>query len=446
MKQIGAPEELVKEAESKLVYSDEESLIEEPPKYFEVLDEELRVGHGTAKLLRPMRLKSPDDPTPGAVMQFRAVVTTVGKDRDGDKLEPEGARVDMKGPLLWNHNSDEPIGKMVKILKQNTKQLLMEFAIINNELGRNIADLIEFGALQRMSHGFIPEKFEEMKTKEGDFVGWHVQEYEMVEVSVVSVASNPGAVIGAFSQGKITHPLVKNWASKFHDERPVVVRGADLPDGPGHVPVSAVEYRREILGIRDKAVIPYAAYPPADKGMAWDADAATKRMNKWAGGPDKEDVEWAKFAKGFAVLDGDADNVTSYKLPHHDVVGGDLVTVFKGLSAAVGALNGARAEMDVTDAERKGAYSHLVKHYKQFDTEPPALQEREAEKEEESMKMSTIDVKLNGEDLDRLEGIAKRLEAATEKLDGLSRKAEQQALKKTVENAVSGAIRRVVSG
>lgn len=232
---LGVDGELLKNAESKLVYCDPKSVIRTGESIaYEVTDQHIEVGNGkTAQIVRPLRVKA-KQPTEGAVMQFTSTLTSVSRDRDGDVLEPKGAKVDLLGPLLWNHFPGDPIGKMLRIVKQNTKQLVMEFAIADTPLGRDIAQLVEFGALRRMSHGFIPEKYEEM-SKDGSFVGWHVHEYEVLEASVVSVASNRDAVITAMSRGKLAHPLVKGWAGKMFDDRPVVVPAVTFDTSDQHL-------------------------------------------------------------------------------------------------------------------------------------------------------------------------------------------------------------------
>jgi len=154
-------------------------------------------------------------------------------------MDPDGARVDLLGPLLWNHLSSEPIGKLVEIIEQMPKRLRTLEAIVNNPLGRDVAQLIEFGAVRRMSHGFLPGDeegdVEELLDKDGEFVGYHVRSYEMLERSPVSVASNRGAEIDAvrtvFGRAKLAHPLVKGWAQRLYEARPPIVRGANLEGG-----------------------------------------------------------------------------------------------------------------------------------------------------------------------------------------------------------------------
>jgi len=129
-------------------------------------------------------------------------------------------------------------------------------------------------------------------------------------------------------------------------------------------------------GQKEKGVVSFHAYPKADEGTAWTASQAVSRLRKWAGGPDKEKISWSKYASGFAWFDsGDKENYGAYKLPHHDIIGGDIKTVWRGVRAAMAALLGARGGVDVPSGDKKGIYNHLVGHYRQFDKEPPEFKE-----------------------------------------------------------------------
>ncbi len=215
------------------------------------------------------------EPTPGSVMEFDAVITSNRVDRDGDILEPKGARVDPKAPLLWQHTPWEPIGKLLEVIKQNSKQVRGRFAIIDNPLGRDAAQLIEFGAL-RISHGFLPDEWTDRLDKEEDWIGWHITEYEIMEVSLVSVPSNVDAVITAFDAQKLAHPLMKAWAKSIKDARPVQGTGVDFdndgvnPDKPTDAEIpelkDAGEIETEIIetehmrGFDGRGVLSYYAF------------------------------------------------------------------------------------------------------------------------------------------------------------------------------------------
>jgi HK97 family phage prohead protease len=118
----------------------------------------------------------------------------------------------------------------------------------------------------------------------------------------------------------------------------------------------------------EKAVPPVQDLPIEDG--AWDGDAARQRLEAWA--RDGDDVDFPKYAKGFGYYDEDAaDTFAAYKLPHHDVRDGQLVTSRRGVFAAMAALLGARGGVSLPEDERRAVYNHLADHYEQMGDEPP---------------------------------------------------------------------------
>jgi len=109
---------------------------------------------------------------------------------------------------------------------------------------------------------------------------------------------------------------------------------------------------------------------PIDDRSEWDGDAARARIAKWAGGPDKDKINWKKYGKGFVwCVSGQEKKFGGYKLPFADVINGELKATWGGVSNAMKAVKGARnkpVDVDVTKA-----YNFLVKYYKKFKKEPP---------------------------------------------------------------------------
>ena len=339
----------IKEAENKLTFCDPDMVVvnsddDDGRIAYKLVEMETPEGE---KLLVPQpgkkRRNAKREPTPGSVMEFEAIITTGRVDRDGDILEPKGAIVDPKSPLLWQHNPWEPIGKLIEVTKQNTKQVRGRFAIIDSPLGRDAAQLIEFGAL-RISHGFLPTEWKDRTDKKTDeWLGWHITAFDVMEVSVVSVPSNVDAVITAFDAQKLVHPLTKAWAKGIKDNRQV--------QGVG-------------VNFETKDVVKYWDTPPAPEDTEWDGDAASKRWIEWSTVPETEEVDLGLYAKGFTWSEGDGEQLGDYKLPHHDILDGEVVVVKQALSAVVASLNGARGGIDLEEADRKRVYNHAVKHYK----------------------------------------------------------------------------------
>ena len=168
---------------------------------------------------------------PHTIASFPAVITTTRQDLDGDVLETAGAELDPRAPLLWQHLPDLPIGRLLDVGERTERRLTGTFSIADTALGQDAALLAEHGAL-RISHGFLPTKWEPLDSDDA-FAGYHILEFKILEVSLVSVPSNPDAVIEAFSRAKLAHPLVKAWAGARFEGRPVVVAGAGRQEASG---------------------------------------------------------------------------------------------------------------------------------------------------------------------------------------------------------------------
>lgn len=173
--------------------------------------------------------------TPGSIMDFDAVITSTAMDRDKDVLESSGATLDPQAPLLLFHNPELPIGRLVSKTQHTRNFLAGRFSILNTELGRDAAILVEGGAV-RISHGFDPETFEPLKDGR-----WHVLKFTVLEISLVPVPSNPTAVITAYSRHKLHSPFVKSWAKTLFDARPVQGKGFAPADT---ITLNGEQYRR----------------------------------------------------------------------------------------------------------------------------------------------------------------------------------------------------------
>jgi len=156
-----------------------------------------------------------------SLMVFRNVITTNDEDRDGDVLHTAGAKIDQPLPLLWQHMSALPIGKMLSIDK-HTEKLLRVFSVLldMNDLTEDTAKLIEAGVL-RISHGFIPLKFDERETDSKDvpWRGFDIREFEVMEESTVSVPSNRAATVDMFSRDVFKSPIMRGIGKELFDNR-----------------------------------------------------------------------------------------------------------------------------------------------------------------------------------------------------------------------------------
>lgn len=112
--------------------------------------------------------------------------------------------------------------------------------------------------------------------------------------------------------------------------------------------------------------------PTADKNRDWNwSDQRTEEMDALL------DLDgWKAVRDAHAWYDdGDGDppeRRTAYKLPHHEVIGGELKVVWRGVSHAMNVLKGGRGGVDLPKRDEDAVYRHLAKHYEQFGEEPPS--------------------------------------------------------------------------
>ena len=161
--------------------------------------------------------------------------------------------------------------------------------------------------------------------------------------------------------------------------RNIMLKEISLVAVPG-IPEANVQVIESVFRIHEKAV-PFEETPKADEGRSWDADRAVASLRKWAssdGSGDKDKIDWGKYRRGFTWYDeDDPENFGSYKLPHHEVIDGRFVVVWRGVAAAMAALMGARGGVDIPSEDRRPVYNHLARHYRQFDKEPPEFEKLE---------------------------------------------------------------------
>ena len=120
--------------------------------------------------------------------------------------------------------------------------------------------------------------------------------------------------------------------------------------------------------IMPRSAIGASDLPIAPRDTAWDAAAADKRVQEYAGG---DKIDFDKYAKAFFYVDETKkDLLGSYKLQFADIIDGSLVAVPKAIFAVAGVLNGARGGVNIPDsdiAEIKGKvaayYDRLAKQF-----------------------------------------------------------------------------------
>jgi hypothetical protein len=119
----------------------------------------------------------------------------------------------------------------------------------------------------------------------------------------------------------------------------------------------------------DMAVTSFQDLPLADRDREWDADAADKRVRRWAGANDGPNT---KYRDAHVWYDADQkDEFGSYKLLVADVVNERLTAVPRGVMAAGAVMQGARGGVDLPENDVDRVKSHLAKYYDKMDETAP---------------------------------------------------------------------------
>lgn len=265
-----------------------------------------------------------------------AVASTDVEDRDGEVISMEGwdLKAFKKNPvLLWMHNRSTahdglPIGKAEDIRVRTIEgRKLLTFRPEyddSTEFNRAVKKMVDNGLLNAFSVGFLP------KDKDGNMY----TKVELLEISQVPVPANSEAMF--------------------------IQRGKALG--------FSVDKLNEFVDI--KAVVGFEGYEAAPESRGWDAAVARSRIRDWA--VSKDGVDMAKYQQAFTWYDAEnKGNVGAYKLPHHDIENGKIVTVWRGVVAAMAVIMGARGAVGIPESDLRSVYNHLAQHYKQFDKEAP---------------------------------------------------------------------------
>jgi len=135
--------------------------------------------------------------------------------------------------------------------------------------------------------------------------------------------------------------------------------------------------------------------PIADKGLSWDASEAKKRIAKYAGGPDKDKIDWGKYGKGFFWSEKNPSNFGDFKLPFADVIDGTLKAIPKGIYSASAAIQGARGGVDIPKDDIEDVKRKISSYYSKMGEEPPWKKEQSVDNNQYLVQFS-FPIKLSG--------------------------------------------------
>lgn len=320
----------------------------------------------------------------------RAVITSLVEDRDGDVVVPSGAITENyeKNPVvLLNHDHGGlPIGRTSK-LERRKKNIVAEWEFARadeNPLAEYAYKLWAGGFLNATSIGFLPREIITADETDGKFEGVRFSglafpEWELLEFSVVTVPANQEA-LRTDSAKKYWPAVVKSasggvWSMDefLEDNGTVAEDNGTVAHDTSTGGISAKIVIEDIPAAEDveKGVITYGAAHPNGTPKAPEDEP-------WNGSAEVTAADIADLKVMCTWYDSEKPDVKgSYKLPHHKAKG--HAVVWRGVAAAMAVLFGARGGINIPDSDRKGCYNHLVKHYKEFDKEPPEFRTYTAE-------------------------------------------------------------------
>jgi HK97 family phage major capsid protein/HK97 family phage prohead protease len=128
---------------------------------------------------------------------IEGIATTPSTDRMGDIVEPEGAQFKLPLPLLWQHNSREPVGEVIAakatpdgITFQAQFAKILEPGALKDRIDAAWQS-VKYKLVKGMSIGFSPIESAQIK----DTWAEHFLKWEWIELSCVTIPANVDATI-----------------------------------------------------------------------------------------------------------------------------------------------------------------------------------------------------------------------------------------------------------
>ena len=175
------------------------------------------------------------------VLEF--IASTAQMDRYGDIIEVEGWELDnwLKVPvILYGHDyGGFPIGQGISAIKDPLRGLLIQakFATAEENPEADIAYRLALGGyIRAVSVGFMDLEREPIVDNEGNRTGWRFKREELLEVSLVAVPANPGALIVPVQKGLLTQEEAEAIQAKMKEkaEEGQEKQGTDDPEIKQH--------------------------------------------------------------------------------------------------------------------------------------------------------------------------------------------------------------------
>lgn len=205
------------------------------------------------------------------------IASTPSPDRDGDIMDPDGAKFGSENPFLWQHDRTQPIGncsaKKVKEGLQITAQLVKPTPDMPSQLVARLEEAwasIKSGLVKGLSIGFKPIKYAYL-----DSGGIHFLEWELLEVSAVTIPANAECSI------QTVKSFDRQLLAALGNEKPVVKTinsaGASAPNKSSQKGKSTMNIAEQIKSFENKRAALASSLndimsKAADEGRTLDAE------------------------------------------------------------------------------------------------------------------------------------------------------------------------------
>lgn len=241
----------------------------------------------------------------------------------------------------------------------------VQFAGQINPRAAMAQSFVRAGILGKTSIGFLLQK-EHKEIKDGSEILF-LDKTSLLEISLVPIPSNneAEALINSMAFGLGTRKSGGwEWFPENGKWRFTSQRGSELElDGS-----AVLEMAQEM---ESKGIVPSnVSTKTAPEGIRWSALSLS----------DFTESIWASLSESrkrrvtghFAWSESSIPaTFGGLKLGHHRA--SDGAVVFRGVSAAMGALNGERSPLGIPDRDRRKVHTHLASHYRQFGRTAPEL-------------------------------------------------------------------------
>lgn len=163
------------------------------------------------------------------VVRIKGIASTPRSDRDGDVVNPMGARFKTPMPLLLQHRHDQPVGHVI-FAKPNKNGIPFEAELPRIKEKGRLKDRVDeaIHSLQYKLIGFVSVGFspDPEKTKRLAGGGYQFDEWDWHELSIVTIPAQPDAVItsikslGADDEAEELSPEVVSFIKSLDPGKP----------------------------------------------------------------------------------------------------------------------------------------------------------------------------------------------------------------------------------